>query len=178
MTDQKHITPAEVNRIAKAYEVDPKVLAAVMEVEGSGHGFDPATGKIIIQFEPHWFKRFSDHTVTNGVEGQATEWRAFNKAWAINKKAAMLSTSWGIMQVMGFNHPLCGYEEVGQMVDAFKMGEVMQLDGAMRFIANNSRMHEALQKLDFETFAYYYNGPGYAKYRYNHRLREAYERQK
>lgn len=56
-------------------------IKAIDEVESSGEGFDPETRKIKIQFEPSWFKKLAKILISNGVENQAKEWIAFNKAF-------------------------------------------------------------------------------------------------
>ena len=37
--------------------IEVAALCAFIAVETGGKGFDEKTGKILIQFEPHWFKR-------------------------------------------------------------------------------------------------------------------------
>ena len=48
------------NRIIKALgQADPELasMLAFIEVETGGMGFDTKTGKILIQFEPSWFRK-------------------------------------------------------------------------------------------------------------------------
>jgi len=73
--------------LAKEFDLSYAQLKAVDSVESGGQGFDKITGKIIIQFEPVWFKRKSPYTPSgkwslNGVERQKEEWIAFNDAFA------------------------------------------------------------------------------------------------
>lgn len=178
----KKLTQEDKEAIAKEFNVPVKSINKVLAVESGGKGFDEATGKIIIQFEPSWFKRKSPYTPSglwsqNGVEKQAAEWLAFNDAFKKDSKAAMLSTSIGLMQVMGFNHSVVGFDNVGSMWDHAKESEANQLRQGIRFIQANKKMFEAFKDLtkieNCRTFAFYYNGSGYEKFNYHNRLLKA-----
>jgi len=164
------IETKDIASLALANGYEYAALAAVNQVEGSGIGFSKDTGKIIIQFEPLWFKRkFEDwrnhaqnHVwVNNGVSNQTTEWKAFNDAFAIDANAAMESTSIGMMQVMGFHYKTLGFDTVGAMWDHAKISEANQLEQGIRFIKSIPKLDRALKVKDWSTFAYYYNGSGY-----------------
>ena len=97
------ITTKELQAIADEFGISLAQLKAVIAVESGGKGFDSATGKIIIQFEPVWFRRKAPYTPSgkwsvNKVEVQSKEWLAFNDAFLKNQNAAMESTSIGMMQ--------------------------------------------------------------------------------
>ena len=170
-----NLTKQEITEIANAISVDYASLMAFISVESGGLGFAKDTGKIIIQFEPSWFKRKSPYTPSglwsqNGVERQVREWQAFNDAFKKDPNAAMESTSIGLMQVMGFHYKLLGFKTVGEMWDYAKISEKSQLDLAIRFIKSNSKLDKALKTGDAATFAYYYNGSQYKKFNYDTRL--------
>lgn len=174
LNDSKKLLNVQVADLAKANGYTYNNLMAVIKVESGGIGF-AADGKLIIQFEPSWFKRKSPYTPSglwsqNGVERQSAEWKAFNDAFAKNPNAAMESTSIGLMQVMGFHYKLLGFKTVGEMWDYAKVSERNQLDLAMRFIKSNKKLDNALKTGDAATFAYYYNGSQYKKYKYDTRL--------
>jgi hypothetical protein len=70
-------------------DIELASILAFIQTETGGQGFDPKTGKIIIQFEPIWFKKEAPYAPSglwslNGVERQAAEWKAFNDAFAKN----------------------------------------------------------------------------------------------
>jgi len=46
-----------VNKAAIEFGLEPEALLAFIDVETGGQGFNPTNGKLIIQFEPVWFKR-------------------------------------------------------------------------------------------------------------------------
>lgn len=96
---------------------------------------------------------------------QNREWAVFNFARSLNDLAAKLSISMGAPQIMGFNHHSVGFESVHQMFDAFSESEANQIVGFFDFVkgpASDVRKILALKRLDFETFAGLYNGPGQA----------------
>jgi hypothetical protein len=180
----KTLTPADIVAAGKKYNVEPAAIAAVRQVESGGPGFHPVTGKLIIQFEPRWFERFfNGYTVPNEVSNQAIEWAAFNKAWQIPgldkaskrtaQTAAMMATSIGAFQIMGFHFARLGFKTVGAFWDYCKISEANQLDCLMRFIASDTpyifakayggdgkryTLASALAAKNFNAFAYRYNG--------------------
>lgn len=84
--------------------------------------------------------------------------------------------SFGLPQMMGFNYAACGYSSAVAMFGAFKQSERAQLQAMARFIAAGPKMHAALKRRDWATFARHYNGPGYRKNRYDDKLDAAYRR--
>lgn len=175
------LTNSDIAELACEFGIKMASLQAVIEVESGGKGFDEMTGKIIIQFEPAWFKRKAPYTPSgawslNGVERQSQEWKAFNDAFRKNANAAMESTSVGMMQVMGFHYKLLGFKTVGEMWDYAKVSEKNQVRLGLLFIKSNKKMYHALKVNDFATFAYYYNGSGYRKFNYDVRLQNAYNK--
>lgn len=197
------ITLQDKQNAAIKFGLEYKNVAAVMTVEAAGSGYGP-DGKLKIQFEPLVFhnelvKRHIDHTfeviykvvagkrvvdkykitqggnvIVNGVEGQTSEYIAYNTALLINKEAAMLSTSFGLGQIMGFNHLAAGYTEVADMIQAFMESEYNQLIGMLMFIKANPSMFNALKNKNWAAFAEKYNGPGYKSNNYDVKLAHAY----
>lgn len=170
--------------------VEPEALCAFIDVESSGQGFDTATGKIIIQFEPVWFRRHEPFAPSgawsiNKVERQAKEWAAFNDAWSINPESAMKSTSIGMGQVMGFHFERLGYKTVGEMWDDAKRGEERQIHQMAEFINTDRKLWTAIRTKDWHTVALRYNGAKYQELAikwgrtpYNISMAEAYARHK
>ena len=174
----KKITLLEIQTLSKEFGIPTSRIQAIKEVESGGIGFDAKTGKIIIQFEPAWFKKKSPYTPSgkwslNGVERQSLEWDAFNDAFSKNPDAAMEATSIGIMQVMGFHWDLLGFKSVGEMWDYAKKSEYNQLRISLLFIKSNKKMFKALINGDWKTVAYYYNGKYYYKLGYHIKLAKA-----
>ena len=169
-----------IKKIAKEAGIPEDTLRKVIAVESGGFGFDKATGKILIQFEPLWFKRLflkwsSNLNVwqNNKVEVQSQEWKAFNDAFSKNPKAAMESTSIGLPQIMGFHWKALGFKSVDEFWNYMKESEENQIKAMVSFIKLNKKMYNALITSDWETFAFCYNGAGYKKFNYAERLRKA-----
>lgn len=141
-------------------------LLAIIDVESGGRGFSASTGKIIIQFEPHIFKRRAPGAEpglwsTNAVDVQSKEWLAFNNAFSKDPDAAMESTSIGLPQIMGYHFARLGYATVGAMWDHFKQGEEAQVSALIRFIETDPRLAKAVIAEDWHMVATVYNGAKY-----------------
>lgn len=157
---------SQVRELAKVNRLPFEVLMAIIEVETPGSGFDPKTGKILIQFEPSWFRKHEPFAPTgawsvNKVDVQSKEWIAFNDAFKIDPESAMKSTSIGLPQIMGFHFERLGYKSVGEMYDDFKKGEYQQLLALVRFILTDVELTKAVREKDYHMIAYIYNGSMY-----------------
>ena len=184
------VTDALIRSIAAKYGYAPAALKAILSVETGGAGYDAKTGKILIQFEPSWFKRLLPKAqlatvaqthpaewatvLANGVEGQTGERIAFNAAWAINPHTTLLSTSFGEGQIMGFQFERLGYASVEVMVDAFREGgEAVQFEGVAKFLATDAKLSQAVKNLDWAGVAYRYNGSNFKVNNYDVKLQAA-----
>lgn len=155
-----------VRELAKVNKVPFEVMMAIIEVETPGNGFDSKTGKILIQFEPSWFRKHEPYAPSgawsvNKVDVQSKEWIAFNNAFAINKESAMKSTSIGLPQIMGFHFARLGYKSVGEMWDDFKKGEYQQVLALFRFVLTDEKLLKAVREKNYHLIAYIYNGSAY-----------------
>lgn len=171
------ITENQYNHLALEFKISKSKVKAIDFVESNGEGFDPKTGKIKIQFEPHYFKRISRLVSglwsLNKVDFQSKEWEAFNDAFSKNKNAAMESTSIGRMQVMGEHWKRLGFKNVGDMWDFAKDSEMNQLWLGLKFIETDKRLFQAVQKWDTKLVAFYYNGKNYWIKGYDKKLTNA-----
>lgn len=168
--------------------VEKEALAAFIEVESGGNGF--VAGKLVIQFEPSWFRKKAPYAPSgawslNKVENQTKEWIAFNEAFRHDPNAAMESTSIGLGQVMGFHYKRLGYRSVGEMWDDAKKGEDRQIFQMAEFIRTDKSLLKAINEKDWHQVAVKYNGAGYKelaqKYGrepYNISMEKAYNRHK
>ena len=162
------VTNEQIKEIAGRFGLEYAALKAFIEVESGGSGFDSKTGKILIQFEPVWFKRKAPYAPSglwsvNKVDVQSKEWAAFNEAFRLNPNAAMEATSIGLAQIMGFHYKIMGYKTVGEMWDYAKQGEYQQVEQLCVFLKNylGGRILWHLQARDWHNVAFYYNGAGY-----------------
>lgn len=131
---------------------------AVFLVE-SKSAYDPATGLVIIRFEPHIFARQAGQTISYQRGGQRAEWDNLERAYRVNPEAALLATSYGLPQLMGFNWQVTGHLGVREMVLAFQRSSEEQVAGFFAFIVKNQLVAPILQG-DWQGFTRRYNGPG------------------
>lgn len=157
-------------------------VRAVALVESRG-GFLP-DGRPKILFERHKFHSFTGgaHSGGNpdissarygGYKGGAAEYDRLKRAIALDREAALKSASWGAFQVMGFNHKLVGFDDVEDFVKAMVSGERAHLDAFVEFIRKN-HLADELIRLDWAGFARGYNGPDYARNKYDRKMADAY----
>jgi len=159
-------------------------LLAVLAVESKTCGF-LSDRRPIILFERHIFHkrtggRFSksDPDISNpepgGYTGLGKEYARLEKAAKLDRAAALMSASWGAGQIMGFNHVAAGFADVESMVSAMQQSEDAQLASVASFV-QAEHLTGLLRSRDWTAFARRYNGPGYAKNKYDLRLAGAYQ---
>lgn len=178
-------TLAGVTRAAKQLGCDVAAVQAVIAVESRGSGF-LADGRPRILFEAHKFSGFTDglfdathpHLSTpewdaSLYEGGAAEYGRLYQALQLDGEAAVLSCSWGLMQIMGFNWEACGEASLQGFMLAQHHNEDAHLGLFARFVASQG-MAPYLRRRDWAGFARRYNGPGYARHDYDGRLATAY----
>jgi hypothetical protein len=153
-------------KVSNTFGFDPAVMLSFIEVETGGKGFDTNTGKIMIQFEPSWFKKKAPYAPSgvwslNKVDVQSKEWIAFNDAFKLNPNAAMESTSIGLGQIMGFHYKRLGFKSVGEMWDFAKLSLEQQIWQIAKFIDTDRNLKNAIETKDWFTIAKIYNGSGF-----------------
>ncbi|MGB7241672.1 MAG: N-acetylmuramidase domain-containing protein [Sulfitobacter sp.] len=185
--DAKRLESIDISRLAHTIGCGEDHLHAVMEVETRGGGFDNY-GRIKMLFEPHVF--YSElsgserqEAISAGLAyrrwGEKTypsdSYSRLQHALAINADAALRSCSWGLGQIMGFNHKIAGYSSAAAMVEAFRDDEDTHLAAMVEFIVG-SGLDDELRAEDWRGFARGYNGAGYAKHGYHTKLKRAYDK--
>jgi hypothetical protein len=149
---------AAIYRQARTYGLPVAAALAVFAVE-SKTAYDLRTGLVIIRFEPHIFQRQAEPCVFYSRDGQQREWLNLVRAYDVDAQAALLSTSWGLPQLMGFNWRLTGHPSVQAMVLAFQDSCEAQVAGFFEFMARNGLGRYVLNA-DWRGFTRRYNGPG------------------
>lgn len=159
-------------------------LVAVLKVESKSCGF-LANRRPKILYERHVFHRLTggvhsaehpeiSNRLAGGYAGNEREYPRLEKAMRLDRTAALKSASWGAGQVMGENHRMVGFADVETMVQAMQTSEDEQLMSVVNFIKAR-RLDEALRQHDWARFARGYNGPAYAKNKYDLMLHAQYE---
>lgn len=182
------MTTDGMNVACKLLGVEKEELWSVLDVETQGCGFF-RDGRTVILYERHIFSRFTKGVYDRGFpnisnpqpggygKGGAWQYQRLSDAMALDYRNALLSTSWGIGQVMGFNFGVAGYKDVEPMVEAFANSEDAQLFSMALFIKSKG-IDVHLRDHSWALFARVYNGPSFAKNAYDTKLQKAYDRRK
>lgn len=104
----------------------------------------------------------------------ANQTRRLEMAAEIDRECALLATSFGSFQIMGFNHKIVGFDSVFDFYEAMQT-EAGQLQAFIAFI-KHKQLDVHLRNRDWELFAYYYNGKNHAKNNYAPKLAREYQR--
>ena len=194
------------------------VLKAIIEVESGGRGH-LSDGRPKILFEGHKFWHWLKENGINPedkVDGNedilyprwtkahyqwgAKEYFRFERAKAIDPKAAVYACSWGLFQIMGENlesniksrvnrdsdNPDI-YKDYNDFVVKQEISEYYHLLDFLAFITTKKVDGKPLidyvsgndeLQFDWAKFAYGYNGAGYAQNQYDRKLKEAYQKHK
>lgn len=183
---------ADIRAAAELLGVDVASVKAVNKVESNGGGF-LADGRPKILFERHIFYRelaakhgpavaekwaaSAPHICNRkpgGYLGGAAEYPRLARAAEIDSECAHKAASWGLFQIMGFNHRQAGFVTVADMAAAMRQNEAEQLLAFARFIAADKTLHGYLKARDWAKFARRYNGPDYRRNAYDTKLAHAY----
>jgi hypothetical protein len=188
----RKIEDSEIDQIAADLGVESAAFRAVIAVEAAGSGFDKAGRPKALFERHHFFKHLKDapglqaQAVAEGLayprwgekpypKGSDAVYAEIERACAIDEEAALLSTSWGLGQIMGSNFKMVGCSSVEAMVEEAIESEAGQLRQMAAFIRSAGLLDELANK-DWAKFARGYNGPQYAKNAYDTKLAAAYEK--
>tara|TARA_Y100001951_G_C11295693_1_gene275426 strand:+ start:1544 stop:2170 length:627 start_codon:yes stop_codon:yes gene_type:complete len=187
------LTRADKQAAADKLGIDLAAMEAVISVESNGDGF--RGNRPAILFERHiFYRQLADVNVDRsalmsqnpnivnskwgGYGKYSEQYDRLKQAIAINETAALRSCSWGLFQIMGFHAEHLGYDSVQAFVRRMYAGESEHLEAFVRFIKADKALHAALKAMDWAKFARGYNGPAYARNKYDTKLAAAYTRHK
>jgi hypothetical protein len=186
----RKLEPSEIDKIAADLGVEPAAFRAVITVEAAGSGFDKA-GRPRALFERHHFYRhlkdapgLQANAEAEGLaypkwgtkpypKGSDAVYEEIVRACAIDEEAALLSTSWGLGQIMGSNYKLAECNSVQEMVSEACESEAGQVRQMASFI-KKAGLQDELAAKNWVGFAKGYNGPQYAQNKYDEKLAAAY----
>lgn len=190
--------PSEYDFLTAATKLncDVNVIKAVAIVESSVHGgfiTDTTSDGIPIHvptllYERHWFNKLTDrkheylamqinkvnyflaHPKGGGYGPVSIQHKKLAAAVKINRNAALMSCSWGLFQLMGFNFVKCGYSTLQSFINGMFSGVDQHLYGFVNLILNEDKkvqdkngktwtLLEAIRKKNFPMFKILYNGP-------------------
>lgn len=182
-----------IKRVAETYKLAPAIVGAVIEVESSGDALVSVGNQMLplIRWEGHYFDKYVSaglqetaralnlaHPVAGRIRNpklQSGRYALLDQAVKIDKEAAFRSISMGIGQVMGAHAEKLGFDDPMHMFNYNCQGYEQQVDTMMRYIVGFGLIDE-LQRYDFKAFARGYNGPKFAKGKYDIKLQEAFRR--
>lgn len=183
----KTLSEGDYLNAANILGVNVPAVKAVARVESAGGGF-LSNGKPKVLFEGHHFSKhtngkydkshpslsYKEFTRAFYSKDGIKEYARYENAKGLDSNAAMLSTSWGMFQIMGFNYKSAGYSSVEEFVTAMNVSEGKQLLAFVNFL-KAEKLDAHLKKRDWAAFARGYNGPKYAVNKYDKKLMQAYE---
>jgi len=187
----KKLDDIDLPKIGRLIGVGEDELHAVLDVETRGGGFFK-DGRLKMLPERHIFYRElgpgpeRDAAVRRGLaykrwgtmrypKSTEARYKLLAEMMSINEDAALRSVSWGLGQIMGFNHNLAGYPSAKAMVIDFVDDEEAHLRAMVKFIVS-AGLDDELRRHDWSGFARGYNGPGYAKHGYHKKLAAAFRK--
>jgi hypothetical protein len=173
-------TEDDYQQLADALGCSITAVHAVAEVETARAPFlADGTGRPSILFEAHVFNRYTNSRFLGAKDrhgvplatmqgdqalygaGGAHQYERLEDASALDPDAALMATSWGMFQIMGFNWKEAGFASCKDMVTAMCAGSAAHFVAFRNFI-RSKQLEDALRSTppDFVTFARDCNGRG------------------
>ena len=155
---------------AKDLAVTPAAVRAFAIVESDEKAFSPG-GFPVVRFESHhWIKRRVDEGAKfdkmKNPRDLDARWAMFEEMRAIDENAAIMSHSFGLFQLMGFNHqlalcadPLTFLTESMTVAGQFKLFK--------RFALRSPALLAAIKRNRPDEVGFHYNGPRYKQNKYD-----------
>lgn len=191
LIERKYLKEETIERMAIQNNLPVSIVKALRYVEARSDGF-LFTGETIILFERHKFYRHlirkmgqaaadnisrnnSDicNPIRGGYEGYGREYDRLNKAQQIDMDCAIKSCSYGLFQIMGEHHLLCGYHSPLAFKEAMDFSEINHLHAFINFVKGNPGLLSAVKQRNYEKIAILYNGKNAIENNYANKLREA-----
>jgi hypothetical protein len=195
--ESKFLGEEDLNEFASSYQLELAAVKAVNEIESSGKGF-LVDGRPKILFEGHEFWRqlksrgINPANISNASNadvlyskwtrshylGGSGEYTRLEKAASLFpdpkfKEAALASASWGSYQIMGYHAAKLGYATIQEFVDEMYIHERNHLKAFGKYIEAFGCINH-LRAKNWAKFANCYNGPLYARNKYDVKLANAY----
>lgn len=178
------LTEKDWREAADAIGCEVAAIKAVAKVESPRGAFLPS-GEPSLLFERHKFSGHTGHRfdrshsdISNPKPGgygtYAEQHQRMQKAADLDRKAALMSASWGRFQILGENYEQAGFASLQDFVNAMYANERAQLKAFVAFILGDPRLAKSIRHKEWSDFARVYNGPAFKKYSYDTKLAAAY----
>jgi hypothetical protein len=159
-------------RVAKDLLFTPAQVRAFAVVESDEKPFTPS-GAPLPRLEVHHWKKHRVADPTSMAFDKAKNprdldmrWEQFERMRAVNENAAILSHSFGLFQICGFNYRLCLCADPVTFLN-----EMMTVEGQFkmfkRFMLSSPALLSAVRRNLPEQVGFHYNGPQYKKNKYD-----------
>lgn len=122
-----------------------------------------------ILFERHHFHKYTggrfdyysdiSNKISGGYGKESEQYEKLFKAYTLDKRAALMSASWGKFQMLASNYSAAGYSSPESFVLAMSQSEKLQLRAFVSFIHFDATLLRAIRAKDWLSFALRYNGP-------------------
>lgn len=188
----KRLAQGDIGEAARWLGVPTAALLAFIEVEAAGRGFDSQNRPKML-FEPHVFWRELGAGAARDLAARLgvayAKWGAkpypkdsyprLKTARTVHAAKALRSSSWGLGQILGDKHAICGHSSEEAFVRANMQGEREQLlcMTALMLSWGLPKMLAGKNLSDPESWrgpAAKWNGSGYAKHNYHGRIAAAF----
>lgn len=201
--ENEKLTDSDYEAAAKELDCEIEVIKAIEKVESGGKtGFDNNNRPLIL-YEKHVFARnssdkyndkYPDISSKNGYKlkkkgdsiavdileknyyaaNSSANYKRLAKAYQLDRDAALKACSWGKFQILGENYKDIGFKSVSEMVSAHVKGQKGHLKAFIGFI-KSKKLQNSMKSKDWAGIAKGYNGKGYKKFKYDERIKSAYE---
>lgn len=122
-----------------------------------------------ILFERHHFHKYTNgkydmyEDISNPIAGGygtiSTQYSKLMKAYALDKRAALKSVSWGKFQILASNYVEAGYSSPEDFILDISKSEKNQLKSFVNFIKSDKVLLSSIRSKNWLSFARRYNGP-------------------
>lgn len=159
-------------RTAKELAFTPAQVRAFAIVESDEKPFTPGGFPVLRLEVHHWKKHRIADRVSMAFDKAANSrnldarWQQFEQMRAVNETAAILSHSFGMFQIVGFNFRLCLCADPVTFLN-----EMMTVEGQFkmfkRFMLSSPALLSAVRRNRADEVGFHYNGPRYKQNKYD-----------
>lgn len=168
------IGESDYEEAARELNCEVAAIKAVAKTETGSYGayfnFGQGDDDVpAILFERHHFHKYTNgkydmyEDISNPIAGGygtiSTQYSKLMKAYALDKRAALKSVSWGKFQILASNYVEAGYSSPEDFILDISKSEKNQLKSFVNFIKFDKVLLSSIRSKNWLSFARRYNGP-------------------
>ncbi|EEY52491.1 VgrG protein [Vibrio cholerae CT 5369-93] len=168
------IEESDYEEAARELNCEVAAIKAVAKTETGSYGtyfnFGQGDDDVpAILFERHHFHKYTNgkydmyEDISNPIAGGygtiSTQYSKLMKAYALDKRAALKSVSWGKFQILASNYVEAGYSSPEDFILDISKSEKNQLKSFVNFIKSDKVLLSSIRSKNWLSFARRYNGP-------------------